>query len=98
VKLICFVQLSYRLRSDRMARKLKTYQTSIGFFDLAIAAPSMKAALDAWGSSIKGLPRKRLIPQLSLKFPLSKQHSEPIDTRLLEGHQVTPPATVGVST
>jgi len=34
-----------------MARKLKTYQTSIGFFDLAIAAPSMKAALEAWDSS-----------------------------------------------
>jgi hypothetical protein len=33
-----------------MARKLKTYQTSVGFFDLAIAAPSMKAALQAWGS------------------------------------------------
>jgi colicin import membrane protein len=33
-----------------MARKLKTYQTSIGFFDLAIAAPSMKAALQTWGS------------------------------------------------
>jgi hypothetical protein len=33
-----------------MARKLKTYQTSLGFFDLAIAAPSMKAALQAWGS------------------------------------------------
>src|SRR5690242_21793986 len=32
-----------------MARKLKTYQTSLGFFDLAIAAPSMKAALGAWG-------------------------------------------------
>ena len=31
-----------------MARKLKTYQTSLGFFDLAIAAPSMKAALEAW--------------------------------------------------
>jgi hypothetical protein len=29
-----------------MARKLKTYQTSLGFFDLAIAAPSMKAALE----------------------------------------------------
>jgi hypothetical protein len=28
-----------------MARKLKTYQTSLGFYDLAIAAPSMKA----WG-------------------------------------------------
>ena len=26
------------------------YQTSLGFYDLAIAAPSMKAALDAWGA------------------------------------------------
>lgn len=34
-----------------MARKLKTYRTSIGFFDLVIAAPSMKAALEAWGSN-----------------------------------------------
>ena len=33
-----------------MARKLKTYQASLGFFDLAIAAPSMKAALEAWGA------------------------------------------------
>lgn len=33
-----------------MARKLKTYQTSLGFFDLAIAAPSMKAALETWGA------------------------------------------------
>ncbi|MES2196282.1 MAG: cell envelope biogenesis protein TolA [Pseudomonadota bacterium] len=33
-----------------MARKLKTYQTSLGFFDMVIAAPSMKAALEAWGS------------------------------------------------
>ena len=33
-----------------MARILKTYQTSLGFFDLAIAAPSMKAALEAWGA------------------------------------------------
>jgi hypothetical protein len=32
-----------------MARKLKTFVTSLGFFDLAVAAPSMKAALDAWG-------------------------------------------------
>jgi hypothetical protein len=30
--------------------KLKTYETSLGFFDLAIAAPSMKAALEAWGA------------------------------------------------
>src|SRR3954447_8035355 len=34
-----------------MPRKLKTYQTSQGFYDLAVAAPSMKAALEAWGAS-----------------------------------------------
>jgi hypothetical protein len=34
-----------------MPRKLKVFQTSQGFFDLAIAAPSMKAALEAWGAS-----------------------------------------------
>src|SRR6516164_8367731 len=34
-----------------MARKLKTYQSSLGFFDLAVAAPSMKAALEAWGAN-----------------------------------------------
>ena len=33
-----------------MARKLKTFTTSIGFYDLAVAAPSMKAALEAWGT------------------------------------------------
>src|ERR1700684_573881 len=33
-----------------MARKLKTYQTSLGFLEHAIAAPSMKAALEAWGA------------------------------------------------
>lgn len=30
---------------------MKTYQTSLGFYDQAIAAPSMKAALEAWGAS-----------------------------------------------
>jgi colicin import membrane protein len=34
-----------------VARKLKAYQTSLGFYDLAIAAPSMKAALEAWGAA-----------------------------------------------
>jgi hypothetical protein len=32
-----------------MPRLLKSFVTSIGFYDLAVAAPSMKAALDAWG-------------------------------------------------
>jgi hypothetical protein len=36
-----------------MARKLKTCITSLGFFDLAVAAPSMKAALKAWGAQSK---------------------------------------------
>lgn len=31
-------------------RKLKAYQTSLGFYDQAVAAPSMKAALEAWGA------------------------------------------------
>jgi colicin import membrane protein len=32
-----------------MAKTLKTYITNLGFFELALAAPSMKAALEAWG-------------------------------------------------
>src|SRR4029450_11350206 len=39
-----------QLFAGAMPRKLKTYQTSLGFFDQAIAAPSMKAALEAWGA------------------------------------------------
>ena len=42
--------IRWAVRGSVMARKLKTYQTSLGFFDLAIAAPSMKAALEAWGA------------------------------------------------
>jgi colicin import membrane protein len=33
-----------------MARKLKSFVTSLGFYDLVIAAPSMKAAWEAWGA------------------------------------------------
>lgn len=33
-----------------MARKLKVFRTAIGFHDAYVAAPSQKAALDAWGS------------------------------------------------
>jgi len=33
-----------------MARKLKTFLTASGFFESAVAAPSMKAALDIWGN------------------------------------------------
>jgi colicin import membrane protein len=37
-------------RSYAMARRLKVYETSLGFYDLTIAAPSMKSALEAWGA------------------------------------------------
>ena len=47
-----------------MPRKLKTYQTSQGFFDFAIAVPSMKAAPEGWGSTTnlfhKGFAEKAL--------------------------------------
>jgi hypothetical protein len=33
-----------------MPRKLKVYRTAIGFHDAYVAAPSMKAALEAWGT------------------------------------------------
>ncbi|WP_176597453.1 MULTISPECIES: hypothetical protein [Sphingobium] len=33
-----------------MPRALKTYRTAIGFHDAYVAAPSQKAALEAWGA------------------------------------------------
>jgi hypothetical protein len=33
-----------------MARALKVYRTAIGFHDAYVAAPTMKAALEAWGA------------------------------------------------
>ena len=38
-----------------MPRALKTFVTNLGFFELAIAAPSMKAALEAWGMGHSGV-------------------------------------------
>jgi hypothetical protein len=42
-----------------MARKLKTYQTALGFFDLAIAAPSMKAGSESLGLGQQSFPSGR---------------------------------------
>ncbi len=33
-----------------MPRKLKVYRTHLGFYDAIVAAPSQKAALEAWGA------------------------------------------------
>jgi hypothetical protein len=45
-----------------MPRKLKTFVTESGFFELAVAAPSMKAALKDWGIDVnlfqQGLARQ----------------------------------------
>jgi len=45
-----------------MPRKLKTFVTESGFFELAVAAPSMKAALKDWGIEVnlfqQGLARQ----------------------------------------
>jgi hypothetical protein len=43
-------KLMRRKSRGDMPKKLKTYQTSLGFYDQAVAAPSMKAALEAWGA------------------------------------------------
>lgn len=34
------------------SRRLKVYRTAIGFHDAYVAAPSQKAALEAWGSDV----------------------------------------------
>jgi len=51
-----------------MARKLKTFVTESGFFELAVAAPSMKAALRDWGIDVnlfqQGLARQTNDPAI----------------------------------
>ena len=48
------------IRYVKGIEKAKEYQTSLGFFDLAIAAPSMKAAAEAWDSRIDAFLEKAL--------------------------------------
>ncbi len=35
-----------------MPRRLKVFETHIGFYEMVVAAPSMKAAAEAWGASV----------------------------------------------
>src|SRR5581483_616014 len=88
-----------------MARKLKTYVTSLGFFDLVVAAPSMKAALEAWGAESnlfhQGFAREVDDPQivkaamakpgLVLKRPVGseKQFEEQADLPHLSGNETS---------
>jgi hypothetical protein len=58
------------------AQKLKVFRTPIGFHDAYVAAPSQKAALEAWGSDVnlfaRGIAERVEDPELSrepLKHP-----------------------------
>ena len=53
------LEAAWIVREGFSCRKFKIYQTSLGFFDLAIAAPSMKAALEASGSRPDNLFHQR---------------------------------------
>jgi hypothetical protein len=57
------------------AKKLKVFRTPIGFHDAYVAAPSMKAALEAWGSSTnlfsQGAAEQVTDPKLT-KAPLAR--------------------------
>lgn len=46
----CAVRVLWNLT---LARPLKVFETHIGFYDLVVAAPSKKAAAEAWGSSLR---------------------------------------------
>lgn len=51
-----------------MARKLKVFRTAAGFHDAYVAAPSQKAALEAWGSdtNLFGLGMAELVTDEAL--------------------------------
>ena len=57
------------------AKKLKVFRTPIGFHDAYVAAPSMKAALEAWGSSTnlfsQGAAEQVTDPKM-IKAPLAR--------------------------
>jgi colicin import membrane protein len=58
-----------RRAMEFMPRKLKTFVTESGFFELAVAAPSMKAALKDWGIAVnlfqQGLARQTDDPAIA---------------------------------
>ena len=61
---VCKARPCYK--HDSMPRKLKTFVTNLGFFELAVAAPTMKAALEAWG-----------LGQNAFKHGFAKQTDDP---------------------
>ncbi|MFA9200619.1 MAG: hypothetical protein ACEQR8_05455 [Cypionkella sp.] len=58
-----------------MARALKVFRTAAGFHDAYVAAPSRKAALDAWGADVdlfaRGIAEQVTDPALTAE-PLKK--------------------------
>jgi len=67
-----------------VARKLKTYQTSIGFFDLAVATPSMNRAcrLRSFGLVGGGADRKDAVQKGAHDGHLAARKAAPVDSHL----------------
>jgi hypothetical protein len=61
-------------KKPERARKLKVFRTPIGFHDAYVAAPSQKAALEAWGADsnifAQGIAEQVTDPKL-MEEPLS---------------------------
>lgn len=70
------ISVRKRESSGYMPRRLNVYQTSQGFHDLAIAAPSMKAALEAWGAS-RDLFRRGFAKQSNDKEVIAAAMAQP---------------------
>jgi hypothetical protein len=72
-------------------QKLKVYRTPIGFHDAYIAAPSQKAALEAWGTSTNlfasGSAEEVTDPQLT-KEPLARPGEVIKKLRATEAEQI----------
>src|SRR5580704_507248 len=90
-----------------MPRKLKTFITNLGFFELALAAPSMKAALEAWGMGHNafhhGFAREtddpRIVaaamakPGVVLRRPVGTNGAFAENAELPRNWKITPPKT-----
>ena len=72
-------------------KKLKVFRTPIGFHDAYVAAPSMKAALEAWGSGTnlftQGAAELVTDPKLT-KAPLARPGEVVRVLRGSEGEQI----------
>lgn len=81
-----------------MARKLKVFRIAVGFHDAYVAAPSQKAALEAWGSDanlfVRGIAEIVTDPELTAE-PLAQPGKV---IKRLRGNEAEHLAALGNST